>query len=162
MIWATKSLFNSNKSKQKTWKQEALLKASGLCFTKHPLQTREGASQRPWVGPSYLLTDQEEHQSPPTAPERGGVAALCWDTPTPAGGNSSFRSSLIPSLWLLFYCFQWFLQRTEKLSFVCWKACLIFYSLASFFSWISVLFLLVCFYVFLLNAEEAQREEGGR
>ena len=87
MIWATKSLFNSNKSKQKTWKQEALLKASGLCFTKHPLQTREGASQRPWVGPSYLLTDQEEHQSPPTAPERGGVAALCWDTPTPAGGT---------------------------------------------------------------------------
>ena len=142
MIWATKSLFNSNKSKQKTGKQQALLKASGLCFTKHPLQTREGATRRPWVGPSYLLTDQKEHQSPPTTPERGGIAAVSWDT-HPPGGNTRFWSSLIPSLWLLFYRFQWFLQRTEKLSFVCWKACLILYSLASFFSWISVLFLCV-------------------
>ena len=114
MIWGTnKSLFNSNQSKQKTGKQQALLEASGLLHKASFTNQRRSVWEVVSGSPPLTNRSGRASEPPSRAQERGGCS--CFLRHPPPRGTTRLWSSLVPFLWLLFYLFQWFLHRTEEL-----------------------------------------------
>lgn len=148
MIWATKkSVFSSRKSKQKRESREHHFKAGGLYVTKQPLQIREAGYLEVLSGslrtasPSCLLTGQEEPARSPRegrfqCPHPSDSEALSSGWGSLLRPRRSPSPSVLDSLSLdsqpLFYCFWWFLKRTEELSICLLESLPVFYLLHSF------------------------------